>query len=299
MRVDGPARVRKDRWFLGLAMTMMVSSWVCSASADAGRPPPARVVSIHLCTDQLLLALAERSQIASVSWFATDAKRSPMAGAARGVPVNRARAEEIIALSPDLVLAGALSGRATVRVLRKLGYRVIDLALATNFDDIRRQIRRVAEILGQRRKGAALIARMDRTLRMARQDLPEIRPLAVIYQPMGFTSGQGSLEHALLSAAGYDNLSDQLGMGALGHLTLERLVVSKPDLIINWMGQDRHPSLARRSYNHPVFKSTQWPVVSIPQKYWSCGAWYSADAVALLAGIRRRAGNTGPGNRDR
>ena len=274
---------------------LLVTALLMAMTGPRAHAAPARIVSIHLCADQLLLALADRQQIASVSWFAPNTRRSPMAPAAKGIPVNHGGAEEIVALRPDLVLAGALSGRATVRVLRKLGYRVLDLALATDFDGIRRQIRRVADALGQLNKGEALIAGMDRTLRDASRDVPTIRPLAAIYQPMGFTSGRGSLEHALLTAAGFDNLSERLGFDGLGHLTLERLVVSNPDLIINWMGRDTHPSLARQGYNHPVFKQSKWPVASIPHKYWSCGAWYSADAVALLAQIRRRlAARMGP-----
>lgn len=274
-------------------MAIMVAMVASGALADTARPVPARpvparVVSIHLCADQLLLALAERAQIASVSWFAPIARRSHMAAASKGIPVNHGRAEEVIALNPDLILAGALSGRATVRALRKLGYRVLDLALVTRFDEIRRQVRRVALALGQPHKGAALIAQMDETLQSAQHDLPQRRPLAAIYQPMGFTSGRGSLEHTLLVAAGFENLSERLGFGILGHLTLERLVLANPDLIINWMGRDQHPSLARQSYTHPVFVAAKWTVASIPPKYWSCGAWYSADAVSLLADVRRR-----------
>ncbi len=264
----------------------MLSIPLLPALADDA-PVPRRVVSIHLCADQLLLTLADRSQIASVSRFAVDPQRSQMADAARGIPLNRGQAEEVISRRPDLVLAGARSARATVRTLTKLGFRVVDLPLARDFDDIRAQIAQVAGLVGKPEKGAALIAAMDDTLRRARDDTTGSRPVAAIYQPMGFTSGRGSLEHALLTAAGFANLADLLGYRLFGHLPLETLVTEKPDIVINWMGHDDDPSLARQGYRHPAFARGSWRVVTLPQKYWSCGMWYSADAVAQLAAVRR------------
>lgn len=248
---------------------------------------PRRIVSIHLCADQLVLALADRNRIAALSWLATEPARSYMAAAAQGIPAVAGSAEEVVALRPDLVLAGFRSGRATVRALRALGYRVEDLRFAGDFEAIRRQIRRVAHLVGRPARGETLIADMDRRLAAARRDIPAVRPVAAIYQPMGFTSGRGSLEDALLAAAGFDNLAVRLGLGALGHLPLETVVASKPDLLVNWMGDDPNPSLSRASYAHPALARAPWRVVALPNTFWACGSWYSARAVERLADIRR------------
>ena len=87
------ARGRNTRRLcLGAAVAALcaVAAWQGAAAA------PSRVVSIHLCADQLLLALADRSQIVSVSHFARDETRSPMAGASKEITVNRGRAEEAV-----------------------------------------------------------------------------------------------------------------------------------------------------------------------------------------------------------
>ena len=64
-------------------------SW---ASTDAPTPPsagkPKRIVSINLCADQLVLALADREQIAGVTRNATDAEMSGESAKARGLPVT-------------------------------------------------------------------------------------------------------------------------------------------------------------------------------------------------------------------
>ncbi|MGB0498119.1 MAG: ABC transporter substrate-binding protein, partial [Rubricella sp.] len=71
-----------------------------------------RVVSINLCTDILVLQLADPGQIAALTFLATDPRSSILAEEAAGFPLIRGRAEEVFALDPDLVLAGAFSDPA-------------------------------------------------------------------------------------------------------------------------------------------------------------------------------------------
>ena len=53
-----------------------------AAPAVAVGRPPARVVSINLCTDQLALLLAAPGQLLSVSWLSQDPQSSMLAAAA-------------------------------------------------------------------------------------------------------------------------------------------------------------------------------------------------------------------------
>lgn len=251
-------------------------------------------MSLHLCADQLLLALADRAQIASLSPFAADPLRSRMAVRAAGIPRNRGTAEEVLAYRPDLVLAGVRSARTTVATLVRLGIRVIDLPLPRDFAAIRRQTRDVAAALGHRARGEALIRAMDARLAAVRSGRQGPRPVAVVWQPGGFTSGPGSLEDAVLRAAGFDNLAARFGLGSFGRIPLERLVRAAPDLVIHWMGEEPYPSLARESLHHPALARALRgvPVVSLPPALWTCGGWFTAEAVERLAAVRRRAGRT-------
>ncbi|MEE8445406.1 MAG: ABC transporter substrate-binding protein [Alphaproteobacteria bacterium] len=277
------------RGFSGAAALLGLALAALPAGA-AGRP--ARVVSINLCADQLVLRLADRAQIASVSWLAAEPGRSAMARAVGDLPLNRGTAEEVIRHDPDLVIAGRHSARPAVAALRRLGRRVLDLALPTDFAAIGAQIRRVATALGQPARGAALIAQMERRLARLKPPGVRVRPVAVFYQPHGFASGPGSFEHALLGAAGFDNLARRLGLGPLGHVPLERLIAARPDMIVNWSGQDARPSLARDTYRHPALGRLipPIPVAVLPAMLWSCASWYSVAAVERLAALRESLG---------
>ena len=68
--------------------------WAASPTPSAKAPAlPQRIVSINLCADQLVLALADRGQIAGLTKNATDAEMSGEAAKASAAAVTpRARA---------------------------------------------------------------------------------------------------------------------------------------------------------------------------------------------------------------
>ena len=136
---------------------------LAALSATPALSKPTRVVSMNL-RRPTPVALADRAHIASIGYLAVDANASALAEAARGLDINHGLAEEIIPLEPDLVLAGSLTTRPTVFLLRRLGYRVVELPVASTFDDIRANIRTVAEAIGERERGESIVASFDRNL---------------------------------------------------------------------------------------------------------------------------------------
>lgn len=274
-------RSRRSKWS---AAALWAALAVVSVAADAR---PQRVASIHLCADQLLLALADRDQIASVTWLAAEPAQSNMVEAARGVSLNRGQAEEIVALKPDLVLAGVLSARPTVALLQRLGYRVLDLAPTTSFVEINSQIREVAAALDEIARGEALVAALGQRLAVVASAAPSAaRPGVILYQPNGYTMGAGTLEDAVLTAAGFANLARGIGITGVGHVPLERLVLLRPDLIVFGAEGRERPSAARELLSHPAMAAMTPRSVDVPNRFWVCGGWFTAEAVERLAAQR-------------
>ena len=159
---------------------------VAIAPAEAATPAPQRIASIYLCADQLVLRLADRARIVSLSRFAAQPAISGQADAIAGIPLNRGRAEEILIHKPDLIVAGQYTAPATKAMLRKLGIPVLELPTATNFDDIRANVRRVAAALGTPERGRRLIAELDRRLRAVPPGDTR-RPSLLLYRIGGFS----------------------------------------------------------------------------------------------------------------
>ncbi len=117
-----------------------------------------RVASINLCADQHLLALADPEQILTVSWLAADPEESLFASEAQRHTLNYGTAEELLKFAPDVVLAGTYTSPFTRTMLRRLGYRVVELEPEASVADIERNVRLVAEVVGQVERGEQLVA---------------------------------------------------------------------------------------------------------------------------------------------
>ena len=257
-----------------------------SAALQAGAG--GRIVSINLCTDQLLLLLAPRSRIASVSHLAANPLYSAYADRADGLPVNHARIEEIVAQDPSLILAYQYSDGQLVRLLRQLGYRVEVIPAPDTLEDVAAAIATAARVLDEAHAGARIVAQMQEHLQSMAGSAPRRRPLAVIYAPDGYSPGAASLSGAILAAAGFRNLSAELGNAHGANLPLEQLLRAQPDLIIIDDDEADKHSLAQRKLTHPALRQglPAATTVRLSGRYWSCPTPKVVDAVADLRAYR-------------
>ncbi|MFC7334171.1 ABC transporter substrate-binding protein [Rhodocista pekingensis] len=265
------------------ALVTLLAAWHAHA-ADG----PQRVVSLNLCTDQLAVLLLPPERIAALSHLARDPGLSHVAAEARALPAVQGVAEEILPLRPDIVLAGTYTTRATVALLRARGIPVVELGLASGFDDIRAQTREVARALGVPERGEALLAEMDAKLAAAAPH-DSARPTALTLEPGGFTAGGGTLSDAVLAAAGFTNYAAGLGLRGYGYLPVESVAADPPDLLVADRGPEAYPSLADQLLRHPALARSVPPRArpDIPGPLMSCGAPFIADAVVRLAEARR------------
>ena len=257
--------------------------------ATAGAQP-ARIMSLNLCTDVLVLHLAEREHIASLSFIATDSPLSPIVAAARGIPSNHASIEELVATAPDLVVARRHTASATVSFARRFGYRVLELDDPNSYDAAVAQIREAAHVLGEAGRGEKLITRMQARL----AGLPPAsgpRPRALVYGPNGYVFGAGSLLDDLIRRAGLRNIAAEQGMGRAGTVALENLLFDPPDLIFFERESERVSSLADESLRHPALRrlAARIPQADISSRLWNCAGPDIAEVVVQMAAVRARA----------
>ena len=250
-----------------------------------------RIVSLNLCADQILLELAEPEHIAALSFVSRDPYLSYHAAQAERFPVARGSADEVLLLQPDIVLAGTVSTRSTVSLLRRLGVPVLELPVADSLAAVREQIRQVGAAIGEEARAGALVATLDARLAALAPPAGAWRPVAAVYQTNGHTIGAPSLIDDLLAQAGLVNLAPRVGLGAGGYLSLERLLAADPDVLLMeryWPGA---ASLGQTLLRHPALKHAiaQRPTVFVPSRLWICGGGFLAEAVAFLADAARAA----------
>jgi iron complex transport system substrate-binding protein len=261
---------------------------VALASGVARAEPPRRIVSLNLCTDQILVDLVGRERIAALSHLASDPALSAIAEEARGLVTIRGTAEEVLARDPDLVLTIAGSTPATVSLLERLGNRVLAVPLANDFDAVRSITRAIAQAVGEVQRGEQLLAEFDARL-AAGAPADARRPSALVYQLNSLASGPGTLVDAMLTAAGFRNLARELQLGPAGRLPLETLVANPPDLVVLATAPDAFRTIAADNLRHPALAAVlaERPHVLLGMADWLCGTPRAARAVEALAGWRR------------
>ncbi len=258
---------------------------LCAVPAAANQPAPRRIASINLCTDALLFELADPDQIASVTHLSRDPALSMHAAQARNVPVNHGRAEEFIRLRPDLVLAGAGSAPLTQDLLRRLGLRVEAVPPPATLIDVVHTVRSVGALIGQQRRAEALATALTALARPL--PLTDRRPTALIVQPGGYVPGPDTLGPSLLALAGLADFAPTLGLGTVGFVPLEALVLARPDFVVRGVSSGVGRALADDFHGHPALAVTRrrrggLVPVAVNDAAWACGSGALIGAVAEL-----------------
>ncbi len=269
-------------------MSALAGFLLASLFGNVGAAPPQRIVSINICGDLLALSLAPRARIASVTFLAADPRMSPIAEAADGIPLNYGKAEEVLVFEPDLVLAGRHTTRATVALLERLGYPVIKLDIAQSLDDVRAQIRVAAAAMEVVAAGEEMIATLDAHIEATAAQRGASRPLAAVYGPNGFTPGSRTLSGSLMELAGFENLAARAGIRTWGNLSLESLLLARPDVLIVEAEGDNAHALASQILAHPALLDLREriTVAAVPRPLWSCPGPWIVDALDKLVAAR-------------
>lgn len=273
---------RHRLWMLALPLAALGSAalWAATGStppAPAG--PPKRIVSLNLCADQLVLALADRDQIAGLTRNATDPEMSGEAAKARGLTRISNSAEQILAIEPDLVVGMPARRSAAMTALKGQDYRLLDLKTANTVDEIYASIGETAAAVGHPERGEALVARMQADLaRLAKLGRGRV---AAYYQRRGYMTGTSTLIDELMTRAGLVNLAGKLGKPALSQLSLEEMVAAKPDFLIVESATDRVSDQGTEMLHHPALAGI--PRISIPQAWTVCGSPAYVQAARGIA----------------
>jgi len=257
-------------------------------SAHAAGLP--RIVSINLCTDQLLLPLADAAQILGLSRFSHDAWQSWAADDARRFPSLSGGAEDVLMLKPDVIVASLFDKRSTRELLKAQGLRLAEFSVPRNLDEVKAQIREMGEIVRHQDRAEAEIVQLDAAVARARRAVEEKRYSVLPLSRRGWVSGSDSLVSSLLTETGLFNAAADLGVGQGGFASLEAIVNAKPDFLLLSEAGDRAEDDGRAFLLHPALERFYPPSkrIVIPERLTVCGGVMLADALDVLVAELQR-----------
>jgi len=228
------------------------TSYPLSVTDDSGinlvlRARPQRIVSLTLCTDEILLSLVPQGRLIGVTTYAADPAVSNVAAQAAAIP-NKLdlNVEAIVALNPDLVLVASWTDAGPVQQLRDAGVPVYLFASPVSVKEVGQKILRLGLLTGEQAKAREIVDGMNARITAVVQRVsmvPADKRLTVLdYTPWGASQGVGSSWDDVIRLAGLRNGAASVTSDVLGQVPMsqEGILQINPDLLVlpGWIYND-------------------------------------------------------------
>jgi iron complex transport system substrate-binding protein len=220
----------------------------CAPTAEVPTSENPTIVSLNPCTDAILAEVADPAQLLAVSHYSHDPRATSMPLAeARRLRATGGTVEEVLALAPDVVVAGAFLPPATAQAFARLGIRVETFGIVPDLAENAAQVRRLAALAGHPQRGEALLERIDGALAKTRHDGRKVD--ALLWQQGGIVAGEATLIAALLAHTGFASHSAARGLGQGAYVPLERVLADPPQVVL--------AAGSERMLTHPVLRELE------------------------------------------
>lgn len=209
----------------GISITDMAGNEVTIAKAD-------KIVSLTPAGTETVCALGAAKQLVGIDAYSNYPEITQsieVVGDFNGPDV-----EKVVALEPDVVLAGNTLQQEAIDNLKKMNIPVVSVE-ATTFEDITKSITLVGEIVGAQDEAKQLVDGIDQIVKTAEESKPaEAKTVyyAMSYGDQGnWTSGPGSFINTMIELAGGKCVTEGQEYPWIEY-PMEDLAVANPDIII-------------------------------------------------------------------
>lgn len=216
--------------------------------AAAGLGPGLRpsVVSLNLCSDEIVLLVAEPAQIRSVSYLSHLREESALWRRARRFDANDGSMLSAAAKRPTLIVTVGTGGRDRERLARAIGAKLLVLPYPASLADIASSVRSVGAATGNVARATRIVAAM----RAGQAGSPRAARDAMWVDGAGRTLSATGLGAAWLRLAGLRQRSvagDRIGLEAMltrppAVLVRSRYRAGQMSSATSWL---RHPAARR------------------------------------------------------
>lgn len=250
-------RRRDGRYMRAFAFALAIS-----LAAAASAAPPRRVVSLNLCTDELLLALAAPDQIVSVTHLAQSPSETPLWQVARRYRVNDGSLLSVAGMHPDLVLTMGGGARDRAGLAAKLGIRAVDVGFPQSLSDLKDDIVQVAAALGRPQAARPILTRIAALERSA----PGRQRDTIWIGAGGQTVAATGLAAQWMALAGFRQRAI-----TGDRVSLEQLLVRPPQVLLRSDYRSGQYSNAQRWLDHPLARAVaRSAIVTTDGRLWTC-----------------------------
>lgn len=238
--------------------------------------PTRGVVSLNLCTDELVLLVVDPRRIQSVSYLSHLREETPLWRRARAFRANDGTMLAAAAMRPGLVVTMGTGGRDRAQLARAVGARLLELPYPQSIADVARSLREVGRATG----GQARAERIAALLEDARRTAPARRYDAMWVDGAGRTLSPGGLGAEWMRLAG---LAQRAVPG--DRITLEAMWTHPPAVLVRSRYRARQMSSATTWARHPGAARISSRGLATDGRRWTCAGPALLPEILRLRGL--------------
>ena len=247
-----------------------------------------KAVSINLCTDQLVMLLAEPSQILALSALSQDKAGSWFHERAGRYQKIEPVAEQVLPLAPDIVVTGPYTSRYTISLLDELDIKHETLPIANTMEQMLANVERVGELLSQQDKATTIIDDVNTRLALIADRVSQLdendKPTIAVYEPNGYTVGNQTLRGQLMNLAGWHNVATTQNIETYGVLDLEQMIGLRPQALMESPYSEDTYSRGQMLTQHPAIRASGLnpKIIKVPSNQTICAGPWAVDLIEQL-----------------
>jgi iron complex transport system substrate-binding protein len=225
-----------------LAATLLLTACTTTSTDGLSRNvklsgTPQRIVSLAPSNTEILFAVGAGKQVVGRDSF-SDAPAEATSVQDIGGSMGKYDTEAIVALQPDLVLAGEINTPELVASLEQLGLTVYYLSNPTTLEGIYANLETVGQLTWHKAEAASQVDSLKKRVAAVDAKIASLNDRPTVYYELDatdpakpYTAGPGTFVDLLISRAGGTNIGRDL-TSQWAQISLEQVLVANPAVII-------------------------------------------------------------------
>ncbi len=222
------------------------------------------IVSLTLSGDEMLLGLVSENRIAGLSGKINEDKEiSNIVDKAKKFPKVESNEEVLISLNPDLIIVADWVTKKIDDIGATIGAKVYYYKTPSNYEEQKKVIRDLANLVEEKENGEKIIKNMDNRLKALQNKIAKnykgAKPRILIYTSFGTTSGKNTTFNDMVKLINGVNVVAEAGVDRFKDISKEKIIELNPDIIIVPIAKkyDNVDKISKLFYEDSSFKNVK------------------------------------------
>ena len=222
------------------------------------------IVSLTLSGDEMLLGLVPKNRIVGLSGKINEDKEiSNIVDKAKKFPKVEGNEEVLMSLEPDLIIVADWLSKRITDIGAITGAKVYFYKTPNSYEEQKKLIRDLANLVEEKENGEKLIKNMDDRLKALQNKIAKnykgAKPKILMYTSFGTTSGKNTTFNDMVKLINGVNVVAEAGIDGFKDISKEKVIELNPDIIIVPIAKkyDNINKISKLFFEDPSFKNVK------------------------------------------